>query len=74
MGAPQVGEQLIIHVHPCMFLFSSIKSIDLPCAKEKSAKSKSWKCSDIKTELEKNYGDDKTHRAQDGTYCPQDWT
>ena len=25
MGAPQVGEQLIMHVHPCMFLFSSIK-------------------------------------------------
>ena len=25
MGAPQVGHQLIMHVHPCMFLFSSIK-------------------------------------------------
>ena len=37
--------------------------IDLPCAKEKSAKSKSWKCSDINTEWEENYGDDKTYRA-----------
>ena len=37
--------------------------IDLPCAKEKSAKSESWKCSDINTEWEENYGDDKTHRA-----------
>ena len=32
-----------------------------------------WKCSDI-TEWEENYGDDKTHRAQDGTHCSQDWT
>jgi hypothetical protein len=48
--------------------------IDLPWAKEKSAKSESWKCSDINTEWEENYGDDKTHRAQDGTHCPQDWT
>jgi hypothetical protein len=46
----------------------------LPWAKEKSAKSESWKCSDINTEWEENYGDDKTHRAQDGTHCPQDWT
>jgi hypothetical protein len=46
----------------------------LPCAKEKSAKSESWKCSDINTEWEENYGDDKTHRAQDGTHCPQDST
>jgi hypothetical protein len=43
--------------------------IDLHCAKEKSAKSESWKCSDINTEWEENYGDDKTHRAQDGTHC-----
>lgn len=48
--------------------------IDLPCAKEKSAKSESWKCSNINTEWEENYGDDKTHRTQDGTHCPQDGT
>jgi hypothetical protein len=46
----------------------------LPCTKEKSAKSETWKCSDINTEWEENYGDDKTHRAQDGTHCPQDRT
>ena len=56
------------------FCSAPLKSIDLPCAKEKSAKSESWKCSDIKTEWEENYGDDKTHRAQDGTHCPQNWT
>jgi hypothetical protein len=47
--------------------------IDLHCAKEKSAKSESGKCSDI-NEGEENYGDDKTHRTQDGTHCPQDGT
>jgi hypothetical protein len=31
-------------------------------------------CSDINTEWEENYGDDETHRAQDGAHCPQDWT
>ena len=36
--------------------------------------SETWKCSDINTEWEENYGDDKTHRAQDGTHCPQDGT
>jgi hypothetical protein len=27
-----------------------------------------------KPNWEENYGDDKTHRAQDGTHCPQDGT
>ena len=30
--------------------------------------------SDIKTEWEKNYGDEKDNYAQDGTHCPQDGT
>src|SRR5215467_2813211 len=29
---------------------------------------------DIKTEGEKNYGDEKDNCAQDGTHCPQDGT
>jgi hypothetical protein len=28
----------------------------------------------IKTEWEKNYGDEKDRCAQDGTQCPKDWT
>jgi hypothetical protein len=40
-------------------------NIDLCCAKDTAERAD-------QTESEKNYGDDKTHRAQDSAHCPQD--
>jgi hypothetical protein len=50
-----------------------VKNVDLPCAKAKSAKSAALS---MKAQRQENYGDDKTHCAQDGTpggaHCQQD--
>ena len=58
------------------------KVIDLPRAAAKSAKSEALSmkahperaAGDIKTEGEKNCGDEKDNCAQDGTHCPKDGT
>ena len=45
-----------------------VKNIDLRCAKDTAERADG----DLKTESEKNYGDDKTHCPQDSTHRPQD--
>jgi hypothetical protein len=68
---------------PVLALFRSSKII-LTCAVRRRSLQKvkryRWRHTaeradgDLKTEWEKKYGDDKTHRAQDSAHCPQDRT